>query len=69
MQENWIGKSRGLQFCFRLADAAYRLDMKMERLHNEVARLWAASGSDDVQANSPPPTAIDRWRPHVGQFL
>ena len=43
--------------------------MKMERLHNEVARLWAASGSDDVQLNSPPPTAIDRWRPHVGQFL
>lgn len=29
------------------ADAAYRLDMKMERLHNKVARLWAASGSDD----------------------
>ena len=51
------------------ADAAYRLDMKMERLHNEVVRLWAASGSDDVQANSPPPTAIDRWRPHGGQFL
>jgi putative GTP pyrophosphokinase len=51
------------------ADAAYRLDMKMERLHNEVARLRAASDSDDVQLNTPPPTAIYRCRPHVGQIL
>jgi putative GTP pyrophosphokinase len=51
------------------ADAAYQLDMKMERLHNEVARLWATSDSDDVQLNTPPPTAIDRCRPHVGQIL
>lgn len=51
------------------ADAAYRLDMTMERLNNEVARPWAASGSDDVQLNSPPPTAVDRWRPPVGQIL
>ena len=60
---------RLLDTLIQAADAAYRLDMKMERLHNEVARLWAASGSDDVQLNSPPPTAIDRWRPHAGQFL
>jgi putative GTP pyrophosphokinase len=39
------------------------------RLHNEVARLCAGSGSDDVHPNSPPPTAIDRCRPHVGQIL
>ena len=52
-----------------LTHAAYRLDMKMERLHTVVTRLWAASGADDVQANSPPPTAIDRWRPHAGQIL
>jgi putative GTP pyrophosphokinase len=51
------------------ADAAHRLDMKMERLHNEVARLWAASDSAEVQLNSPPPTAIDRCRFHVGQIL
>jgi NAD(P)-dependent dehydrogenase (short-subunit alcohol dehydrogenase family) len=51
------------------ADAANRLDMKMERLHFEVARLCAAPSSDDLQLNSPPPTAIDRCRPHVGQFL
>lgn len=38
-------------------------------LHNEVAGLWAASGSAGVQLNSPPPTAIDRWRPHAGQIL
>ena len=41
------------------ADAAYRHDMKMERLHTEVAGLSAASGSDDVQLNSrhrPPST-------------
>jgi putative GTP pyrophosphokinase len=50
------------------ADAANRLDIKMERLHDEVARLWAAADSDDVHLNSPPPTPIDRCRPHVGQF-
>jgi hypothetical protein len=43
--------------------------MKMERLYNEVARLWPASGSDDLQLNSPTSTAIDRWRPHAGQIL
>jgi putative GTP pyrophosphokinase len=51
------------------ADAAYRLDMKMERLHNDVARLWAASDPGAAQLNSPLPTAIDRCRPHVGRFL
>jgi putative GTP pyrophosphokinase len=51
------------------ADATYRLDMKMERLHNEVARVRALSDPNGVQLNSPPPTAIDRCRPHVGQFL
>jgi putative GTP pyrophosphokinase len=51
------------------ADAANRLDMKMERLHTEVARLWADSGCDDIQLNSPPPTTIDRWRPPAGQIL
>ncbi len=51
------------------ADAAYRLDIKMERPHNEVAWLWAASDPGGVRLNSPPPTAIDRCRPHVGRFL
>jgi putative GTP pyrophosphokinase len=60
---------RLLDSLIQAADAACRLDMNLERLHNEVARLWAASGSDDVQVDSPPPTAIDRWRPHAGQFL
>ena len=50
------------------ADAANRLGIKIERLDNEVAALCAAD-SDDDQPNSPPPTVIDRWRPHVGQFL
>ena len=52
----------------RAADAAYRLDMNMERLHNEVAMLWASSASDDVQLNSPPPTTIDSRRSHAGQI-
>jgi putative GTP pyrophosphokinase len=51
------------------ADATYRLDMKMERLHNEIATLWAASTPQDDQLNSPPPTPIDRCRPHLGRFL
>ncbi|MGO4443411.1 GTP pyrophosphokinase family protein [Mycobacterium sp. 2YAF39] len=59
---------RLLDTLIQAADAAHRLDMEMERLHSEVARLWAASGSADVQLNSPHPTAIDRWRPGVGQF-
>jgi putative GTP pyrophosphokinase len=59
---------RLLDALIQAADAAYRLDMTMGRLHNEVARLCAGSGSDDVHLNSPPPTAIDRWRPHVGQI-
>jgi GTP pyrophosphokinase len=60
---------RLLDTLIQAADAAYRLDMKMERLHNEVARLCAGSGSGDVHLNSPPPSAIDRCRPHVGQIL
>jgi GTP pyrophosphokinase len=60
---------RLLDTLIHAADAAYRLEMTMGRLHNEVARLYAGSGSDDVHLNSPPPTAIDRWRPHVGQIL
>jgi putative GTP pyrophosphokinase len=59
---------RLLDTLIQAADAAHRLDMKTEHLHSEVARLWAASGSADVQLNSPHPTAIDRWRPPVGQF-
>lgn len=51
------------------ADAAYCLDIKMGRLHNEVARLCAAADPDGGQLNSLPPTAIDRCRPYVGQFL
>ncbi len=57
---------RLLDTLIQAADAAYRLDMKMERLHNEIARLWAASDPDDAQLNSPPPTAIEWWRPQVG---
>ncbi|MFL6084679.1 MAG: GTP pyrophosphokinase family protein [Mycobacterium sp.] len=50
------------------ADATYRLDMKMEQLHNEVARLRALWDPAGVQLNPSPPTAVDRCRPHVGQF-
>lgn len=60
---------RPLDTLTQAADAAYRLDMKMERLHSEVARLWAAPGFDDVQLNSPPPTAIVGSRPHGGRIL
>jgi putative GTP pyrophosphokinase len=69
---NWYHRAvpaRLLAELTEAADAANRLNMTMQRLHHKVTRCWAASGDDDVQLNSPAPTAIDRWRPHAGQLL
>ena len=51
------------------ADAAHRLDMKMQRLHNEVAGLTAAQDAHDVHRDLPPPSTIDDWRPRTGRYL
>jgi putative GTP pyrophosphokinase len=49
-------RARLLDTLSEAADTAHRLDRTMRRLHDEVARWTAASGSDEVQWNSPPPT-------------
>ena len=69
---NWYQRAvpaRLLAELTEAADAAHRLDMTMQRLHHEVTRCWAASDGDDVELNSPQPTAIEGWRPHAGQLV
>jgi len=51
------------------AEAAHRLDMKMQRLHNDVAALTAAHDAHDVHLDLPPPSTIDDWRPGTGRYL
>ena len=51
------------------AEAAHRLDVKMQRLHNEVAALTAAQDAHDVHLDLPPPSTIDDWRPGTGRYL
>jgi len=51
------------------AEAAHNLDMKMQRLHNDVAALTAAQDAHDVHLDLPPPSTIDDWRPGTGRYL
>lgn len=51
------------------AEAANRLDMKMQRLHNEVAALTARQDAHDVHLDLLPPSTIDDWRPGRGRYL
>jgi len=51
------------------AEAAHNLDMKMQRLHNDVAALTAAQDAHDVHLDLPPPSTIDDWRPGTGRHL
>ena len=51
------------------AEASHRLDMKMQRLHNEVAALTAAHDAHDVHLDLLPPSTIDAWRPGTGRHL
>lgn len=51
------------------AEAAHNLDVKMQRLHNEVAALTAAQDAHDVHLDLPPPSTIDDWRPGTGRYL
>ena len=51
------------------AEAAHRLDLKMQRLHNDVAALTAAQDAHDVQLDLLPPSTIDDWRPGTGRHL
>jgi putative GTP pyrophosphokinase len=51
------------------AEAAHRLDLKMQRLHNDVAALTAGQDAHDVHLDLLPPSAIDDWRPGTGRYL
>lgn len=50
------------------AEAAYRLDLKMQRLHNDVAALTAGQDAHDAYPDLPPST-IEDWRPGTGRYL
>jgi putative GTP pyrophosphokinase len=49
------------------AEAAHRLDTKMQRLHNDVAAPTAGHDTHDVDLNLAPPSTIDDWRPGTGR--
>lgn len=51
------------------ADAAHRLDLKMQRLHDDVAALAAAQDARDVHLDLLPPSAIVDWRRGAGRCL
>ena len=51
------------------ADAAHRLDMKMERLHNGVAALNTGQDAHDLHLNLLSPNTIDGWRPCRGRHV
>jgi putative GTP pyrophosphokinase len=49
------------------AEAAHRLDVKMQRLHNDVAALTGGHDAHDVDLDLLPPSTIDDWRPGTGR--
>ena len=51
------------------AEAAHRLDLKMQRLHNEVAALTAGQDAHNGHRDLLPSSAIDDWRPGAGRYL
>jgi putative GTP pyrophosphokinase len=51
------------------AEAAHSLDLKMQRLHDDVAALTAAQDAHDVHLDVPPPSTVDYWRPGTGRHL
>ncbi len=51
------------------AKAAHRLDMKMQRLHNDVAALTAARDAHDAHLDLLPPSTINDWRASTGRHL
>ena len=51
------------------ADAAHRLDLKMQRLHDEVAALTAAQDAHNGHRDLLPPNTIDDWRRGAGRHL
>ena len=68
MQENWIGKSRGLQFCFRLADAAPGGACDVEVFTTRPDTIFGASFVA-LSPGHPIAEALAAERPDVAEFL
>jgi leucyl-tRNA synthetase len=68
MQENWIGKSRGLQFCFRLAGTAPGGTCDIEVFTTRPDTIFGASFVA-LSPGHPLAEALAAERPEVADFL
>jgi len=68
MQENWIGKSRGLQFCFRLAGAAPGGACDIEVFTTRPDTIFGASFVA-ISPGHPIAEALAAERPGVAKFI
>jgi leucyl-tRNA synthetase len=68
MQENWIGKSRGLQFCFRLAGTAPGGACDIEVFTTRPDTIFGASFVA-LSPGHPIAEALAAERPEVAEFL
>jgi len=68
MQENWIGKSRGLQFCFRLAGTAPGGACDIEVFTTRPDTIFGASFIA-ISPGHPIAEALAAERPEVAEFI
>jgi leucyl-tRNA synthetase len=68
MQENWIGKSRGLQFCFRLAGTAPGGACDIEVFTSRPDTIFGASFVA-ISPSHPIAEALAAERPEVAEFI
>jgi leucyl-tRNA synthetase len=68
MQENWIGKSRGLQFCFRLAGTAPGGACDIEVFTTRPDTIFGASFVA-ISPGHPIAEALAAERPEVAEFI
>jgi len=68
MQENWIGKSRGLQFCFRLAGTAPGGACDIEVFTTRPDTIFGASFVA-ISPGHPIAEALGAERPEVAEFI
>jgi len=68
MQENWIGKSRGLQFCFRLAGTAPGGACDIEVFTTRPDTIFGASFVA-ISPGHPIAEALAAERPDVAEFI
>jgi leucyl-tRNA synthetase len=68
MQENWIGKSRGLQFCFRLAGTAPGGACDIEVFTTRPDTIFGASFVA-ISPGHPIAEALAAERPEIAEFI